>query len=85
MKRLEKSSYNLLYLYYSLFFLRILEVLCGNLRLEDGFNHGALARATPGFVGGDLTLLVKEAAMVAIQRILKHPQEPDDGNTTTCM
>ena len=60
-------------------------MLCRNLRLEDGFDHITLAHATPGFVGGDLTLLVKEAAMVAIRRILKQQQEPDDSGTSTCM
>ena len=60
-------------------------MMCRNLRLEDGFDHVTLAHATPGFVGGDLTLLVKEAAMVAIQRILKQQQEADDGSISTCM
>ena len=60
-------------------------MLCRNLRLEDGFNHVTLAHATPGFVGGDLTLLVKEAAMVAIRRILTQQQESDDRNTSTRM
>ena len=60
-------------------------MMCRNLRLEDGFDHVTLAHATPGFVGGDLTLLMKEAAMVAIQRILKQQQEADNGGTSTCM
>ena len=60
-------------------------MLCRNLRLEDGFDHITLAHATPGFVGGDLTLLVKEAAMVAIRRILKQQQESHDGGMSTCM
>ena len=54
---------------------RILEVLCRDLRLGEGFEHTSLAHATPGFVGGDLSLLVKEAAMVAIRRILKQLEE----------
>ena len=71
----------------SLLLLRILEVLCKNLRLEDGFDHVTLAHATPGFVGGDLTLLVKEAAMIAIRRILnqqQQQQQPDDDGASTC-
>lgn len=62
-------------------------MLCRNLRLEDEFDHVRLAHATPGFVGGDLTLLVKEAAMIAIQRILKQQQQQhlDDGTAPTCM
>ena len=63
-------------------------MLCKNLRLEDGFDLVTLAHATPGFVGGDLTLLVKEAAMVAIQRILKQQrqqQQESSGNLSTCL
>ena len=72
-------------LYFLSFFLRILEVLCRNLRLENEFDYAAMAHATPGFVGGDLTLLVKEAAMMAIQRILKQPQGSHDDKTSACM
>ncbi|XP_065919225.1 nuclear valosin-containing protein-like [Dysidea avara] len=60
---------------------KILEVLCRDLRLGDGFEHTSLAHATPGFVGGDLSLLVKEAAMVAIRRILKQLEEQRDSNS----
>jgi len=59
---------------------RILEVLCRDLRLGEGFEHTSLAHATPGFVGGDLNLLVKEAAMVAIRRILKQMEEEPKNN-----
>ena len=51
------------------------------MRLGDGFEHTSLAHATPGFVGGDLSLLVKEAAMVAIRRILKQLEEQRDSNS----
>jgi len=49
--------------------------------LGEGFEHTSLAHATPGFVGGDLSLLVKEAAMVAIRRILKQVEEQHNDNS----
>jgi len=51
------------------------------LRLGEGFELTSLAHATPGFVGGDLSLLVKEAAMVAIRRILKQLEEQHCNNS----
>ncbi|KAJ7535016.1 hypothetical protein O6H91_12G014800 [Diphasiastrum complanatum] len=50
--------------------IQILTVLAKNLRLEGSFDFGEIAKCTPGFVGADLAALTKEAASVAIKRIL---------------
>ncbi|XP_049827449.1 nuclear valosin-containing protein-like isoform X1 [Schistocerca gregaria] len=47
----------------------ILKVLCTNLRLAPDFNFEEVARNTPGFVGADLMALMREAAMVAVNRV----------------
>lgn len=47
----------------------ILKVLCTNLRLTPDFNFEEVARNTPGFVGADLMALMREAAMVAVNRV----------------
>lgn len=49
---------------------RILEVICRNLRLAPGFDLGTLAKLTPGYVGADLQLLVREAAVQAVNKAL---------------
>ncbi|KAK3576286.1 hypothetical protein CHS0354_036021 [Potamilus streckersoni] len=49
--------------------LRILKVLCRNLRLEAEFDFMYLAKNTPGFVGADLMALAREAAMTAVNRV----------------
>ncbi|KAL6782147.1 hypothetical protein ACKKBF_B10830 [Auxenochlorella protothecoides x Auxenochlorella symbiontica] len=48
---------------------RILEVLARPLRLEGSFDFKAIAKKTPGFVGADLSALMKEAAALAVKRI----------------
>ncbi|KAG5192059.1 putative ribosome biogenesis ATPase RIX7 [Tribonema minus] len=50
---------------------RILEVMCGRMRLSGEFDYGAIAKRTPGFVGADLSSLTKEAAVIAINRIFR--------------
>lgn len=50
---------------------RILEVMCKRLRLEGGLDLGHVAKATPGFVGADLSALTKEAAAAAVGRIFR--------------
>ncbi len=53
----------------SIFFSRrILSVQCKDLKLDGEFDLKALASQTPGFVGADLTALVREAAMCAVTR-----------------
>ena len=48
--------------------LRILQVQCRKLLLEEGLSLAAVARLTPGFVGADLLALSREAAMAAVNR-----------------
>jgi len=55
---------------------RILRVLCSKLRLEGDFDYLALAKATPGYVGADLTALTGAAGIVSVKRIF---QQISDG------
>ncbi|KAH7928310.1 AAA-domain-containing protein [Leucogyrophana mollusca] len=50
---------------------KILRVLCAKLRLEGDFNFTAFARATPGYVGADLSALTGAAGVIAVKRIFK--------------
>ncbi|KAK2462964.1 hypothetical protein APHAL10511_005016 [Amanita phalloides] len=50
---------------------KILRVLCAKLRLEGDFNFDALAKATPGYVGADLSALASAAGIVSVKRIFK--------------
>ncbi|KAH9325944.1 hypothetical protein KI387_006122, partial [Taxus chinensis] len=54
----------------------ILSVITSGLRLEGSFDLKKIAKCTPGFVGADLTALNREAASVAIKRIMaiRNPQ-----------
>lgn len=54
----------------------ILSVITRGLRLEGLFDFKKIAKCTPGFVGADLTALTREAASVAIKRIIasRNPQ-----------
>lgn len=45
------------------------QVLARPLRLEGSFDFKAIAKKTPGFVGADLSALMKEAAALAVKRI----------------
>lgn len=47
----------------------ILEKLCQTMRLHTDVKLSAIAHKTPGFVGADLELLVKEAAKISVRRI----------------
>ncbi|KAJ8983855.1 hypothetical protein NQ317_016460 [Molorchus minor] len=47
---------------------KILKTLSTNLRLTENFDFETIALYTPGFVGADLLSLIREAAMVAINR-----------------
>ncbi|TFY52678.1 hypothetical protein EVJ58_g9878, partial [Rhodofomes roseus] len=55
---------------------QILRVLCSKLRLEGDFDYLALAKATPGYVGADLTALTGAAGIIAVKRIF---QQISDG------
>ncbi|KAJ7594078.1 P-loop containing nucleoside triphosphate hydrolase protein [Mycena floridula] len=50
---------------------RILRVLSSKLRLEGDFNFTTLAKATPGYVGADLSSLTAAAGIFAVKRIFK--------------
>jgi ribosome biogenesis ATPase len=50
---------------------RILRVLCSKLRLEGDFNFAALAKASPGYVGADLSSLTAAAGIIAVKRIFR--------------
>lgn len=46
-------------------------MLCAKLRLEGDFNFAAFAKATPGYVGADLSALTGAAGVIAVKRIFK--------------
>ena len=50
---------------------RILRVLCAKLRIDGQFDFNALAKATPGYVGADLSALTGAAGIIAVKRIFK--------------
>ncbi|GLJ21299.1 hypothetical protein SUGI_0391350, partial [Cryptomeria japonica] len=54
----------------------ILSVITRGLRLDGLFDFKKIAKCTPGFVGADLTALTREAASVAIKRMIasRNPQ-----------
>ncbi|KAF9230964.1 P-loop containing nucleoside triphosphate hydrolase protein [Melanogaster broomeanus] len=66
---------------------KILRVLCAKLRLEGNFDYAALAKATPGYVGADLSALTGAAGVIAVKRIFQELSEgtlvlPDELETT---
>ncbi|KIM62719.1 hypothetical protein SCLCIDRAFT_789482 [Scleroderma citrinum Foug A] len=50
---------------------KILRVLCAKLRLDGDFDFAALAKATPGYVGADLSALTGAAGIIAVKRIFQ--------------
>ena len=44
-------------------------MLCKDIKLEDNFNYSKISQLTPGYVGADLNSLVREAAMLAVNKI----------------
>ncbi|WVQ70637.1 hypothetical protein IAR50_000157 [Cryptococcus sp. DSM 104548] len=50
---------------------QILKVLCSKLRLSGDVDFRALAKATPGYIGADLTALTTEAGVTAVKRIFE--------------
>ena len=46
-------------------------MLCTKLRLDGQFDFNALAKATPGYVGADLSALTGAAGIIAVKRIFK--------------
>ncbi|EGN99364.1 hypothetical protein SERLA73DRAFT_108832 [Serpula lacrymans var. lacrymans S7.3] len=72
---------------------KILRVLSAKLRLEGDFNFAVLAKATPGYVGADLSALTGAAGIIAVKRIFKQlsdgtlilPETPEKGNADVLM
>lgn len=65
----------------------ILRVLTKKLRLSGDFDFKSVARRTPGFVGADLSALMKESAALAVKRIFAHMESvlrPPEENKTGC-
>ncbi|THH08112.1 hypothetical protein EW146_g9100 [Bondarzewia mesenterica] len=50
---------------------QILRVLCSKLRLDGAFDFMEFAKATPGYVGADLSALTGAAGIVAVKRIFR--------------
>jgi len=55
----------------------ILHILCAETALDPTLQLRQLARDTPGYCGADLMALCREAAMVAVDRILKTHLQPE--------
>eukprot|EP00892_Ulva_mutabilis_P001467 jgi/Ulvmu1/11320/UM074_0035.1 len=55
---------------------QILGVLCRGLRLGGSVDVAVIAKATPGYVGADLSALAKEAAALAVARIFSELGPP---------
>jgi len=53
---------------------KILDVLCRELRLAEDVSLQNIAILTPGYVGADLSSLVRESAIAAINRVFKNIQ-----------
>ncbi|PSN31892.1 Nuclear valosin-containing protein [Blattella germanica] len=49
--------------------INILQILCKDLKLSADFSYEYIAKNTPGFVGADLMALIREASMVAVNRV----------------
>ena len=49
----------------------ILSKFCRNVKVTDDVDFNILARMTPGYVGSDLDLLIKEAAQICVGRFLE--------------
>ncbi|KAG0140528.1 hypothetical protein CROQUDRAFT_53099 [Cronartium quercuum f. sp. fusiforme G11] len=65
---------------------QILRVLCSKLKLVESFDYKRLARATPGYVGADLTALTASAGVIAIKRVFEDvvtPNQPDGDTMMT--
>nr|XP_022916416.1 uncharacterized AAA domain-containing protein C16E9.10c-like isoform X1 [Onthophagus taurus] len=55
--------------------LSILKVLSSKLKLAEEFTFESIAKHTPGYVGADLVTLIREAAMMAVNRAYTDVQE----------
>lgn len=69
---------------------RILAVMASKLRVQGDLDWHALGKMTPGFVGADLQALVKEAAVLTVNRIFgqigqQHVDEAKSYETTSTL
>ncbi|CAM6031791.1 unnamed protein product, partial [Sphagnum compactum] len=53
----------------------ILQILCKNVKLEEGFDYDKLAVLTPGYVGADLLALAARAVSTAVKRIFRDKKQ----------
>jgi ribosome biogenesis ATPase len=60
----------------------ILRAMTRDMRVSSDLNYKALARKTPGYVGADVRSLLKEAAVIAINRIFRTELLGCGGGTT---
>ena len=58
----------------------ILRALSRRMKLEGEFDFAEVARRTPGFVGADLSAVCKEAAVIAVNRILAQRDSAENGD-----
>src|SRR5258708_18559004 len=52
--------------------MKISRIHCRDAALAPDIDFARLAQLTPGFVGADLEALCREAAMIALRRVLPH-------------
>lgn len=56
--------------------------MCRKLRVDEGLNYSRLAHLTPGYVGADLSALVREASLVSVNRSLLLSHKSCDSHVT---
>lgn len=75
-RKRRRTDHDILF-FFLLLIDRILRVLAQKLRLSGDFDFRALAKATPGYVGADLTALTSAAGIIAVKRIFQQLSEID--------
>lgn len=50
---------------------KILKVMTSSMKISDDVEFNKISKITPGFVGADLESVVKEAALICMDRIFK--------------
>ena len=60
---------------------QILKTMSRNMRLDGHFNFPIIGKKTAGFVGADLGALIKEAAVIAVNRIFHEMIGPETVNS----
>uniref|UniRef100_A0A9J2PWI2 AAA+ ATPase domain-containing protein n=1 Tax=Ascaris lumbricoides TaxID=6252 RepID=A0A9J2PWI2_ASCLU len=56
--------------------IKILEVVCRGIRIDESVQIAQLARLTPGYVGADLKALAREASLCAVNRVFETIVQP---------